>query len=176
MEAELLLYTEEQEEKIKRLRAEAERERENSRQRMKNTATRHLKESDPVFVTFDGKTISGHVFKVRTEKRKVIWTNSLSVTREFTVYDVKTPLGEITVNQSWEFIRKRFVEDLSNVEIPEALKKVHTRELLAWRRPARTGHVPFTIEQIKAELALRPHIKTKGELKKFTAFKKKRNK
>lgn len=183
MEVETLLYTEEQEEKIQRLREEAERERESKKKTMKwlkepnfYGALSNLKEGDPIFVKFDGKEISGKIIKVRKEKRKVQWTNTVTKTHEFTVYDVMTPLGEVTVPQSWEHIRLRYVEDLSHVEIPEELKIINTQLLLSYLKSARKyGECcGFSREQIKAELALRPHIKTKGEQKKFNKFKKKK--
>ena len=184
MEAELLLYTEEQEEKIKRLREEAEREREDKRKTMewlKDKESNHilnkLKEDAPVFVKFEGKTISGRIIKVRKEKRTVKWSNTVNRTKEFTVYDVKTPLGVITVPLSWEHIQFRHVEDLSNVEIPDELKKLSTRHLLAmlrWERIWQDGK--YSKQELKAELALRPHVRTKRELQKFNAFKKKRKK
>jgi len=183
MEAELLLYTEEQEEKINRLRAEAVREREEKKKWIKRLnqdygALSEFKEGDPVFVKFDGKSIAGRIIKVRTEKKTMSYTRTTTKIQEFTVYDVKTPLGNVTVPQSWEYIQQRFVEDLSGVEIPEELKKINTRQLLSYLKGARIWGdcAGFSREQIKAELALRPHIRTKRELQKFNTFKKKSKK
>lgn len=181
MEAELLLYTEEQEEKIKRLREEAERERKNKPVNA-ILANIHrvydkLKEGDPVFVKFEGKKISGRIIKVRKEKRTVKWSNKANRTEEFTIYDVKTPLGEITMPDSFDYIQLRHVEDLSNVEIPEELKKLNTHHLLAMLREERIWQDgKYSKQELKAELALRPHVRTKRELQKFNAFKKKRKK
>jgi hypothetical protein len=74
-------------------------------------------------------------------------------------------------------LKYRIVQDLSKVEISEekkaVIKKMNTIQLLEELRYVRVGgRSIFTMEQIKAELATRPHIKSKKERKHFPNKKK----
>jgi hypothetical protein len=153
---------EEIEEKIERLRKERETERLKKHQNIEWQTEYNLKwglqTGDPVFLTTKGKTISGYVVKKHKDG----------------TYDVKTPYNIITTTKEYS-IRKRYVEDLSDVIVPEELKTYNTVYLLKLLNWYRVGHTEVlndgTIvsrKQIKAELKNRPHIPTKKERKIFS--------
>lgn len=150
------MYTKEQEERISQLRAERENEKNKriqEREREEAMKKRHLDVGSSVYVTIDGKTVSGYIVNKNDEWR----------------FDVKTPYGIVrNVDVFKGEIRGRLVQDLSQVEIPEEVKKCTTGRLLsllnAHRKPYGYWSTPeFTEEQIKAELKNRPHVPTKGE-------------
>jgi hypothetical protein len=154
---------EEQNQKIERLRQEREAERSHKNKVLNwlngiATLKYGLDINDPVFLTKDGKTISGYVVKKHKDG----------------TYNVKTPYGIIQTSADYR-IRKRYVEDLSGVIIPDELKTFHTTYLLKLLNWYRRGHTEVlkdgTIlkrEQIKAELKNRPHIPTKREKNTFS--------
>jgi hypothetical protein len=157
------MYTEEQEKKIDYLREQRELERE--KKNANNTHSDFLKNQnrlgvgDPVFITIDGKTISGRIVGSHGNY----------------VFDVNTPYGRITDISAHESkMCKRFVEDLSHVKVPEELKTMSTHRLLKLLQDYRCGNFEYwgtpkwTKEQLKAELMLRPHVPTKGEKRIFT--------
>lgn len=159
------LYNKEQLEKIERLRQDAEAEREakkNELRQKSSTIRRDFEVGSPVFVTLEGKTISGYVM-------------SRSGDGYFSTYEVKTPLGRIKDVKGSD-IRGRYMEDLSGVEIPKELKECPTVKLLNMLQTFRSGSYSyytgpeFTKDQIKAELRLRPHISTKRERKIFKKY------
>jgi hypothetical protein len=151
------MTAEEIEEKIESLRKERERER---LEKYKSTLWQtefnerwKLHVGDAVFLTTKGKTISGYVV---TEHKDG-------------TYNVKTPYGIITTTKEYS-IRKRYVEDLSDVIVPEELKTYTTPNLLKLLNWYRRGYTQvlndatiISREQIKAELKTRPHIPTKKE-------------
>jgi hypothetical protein len=151
------MTTEEIEKKIERLRKEREDERLKKHKSLQWQTEFNLRWGlqigDPVFLTMKGKTISGYVVKKHKDGN----------------YDVKTPYGIIT-NTTEMHVRKRFVEDLSNVIIPEELKTHTTQHLLKLLNWYRVGHTEvlkdgtiLSREHIKTELKNRPHIPTKKE-------------
>jgi hypothetical protein len=147
------MYTEEQLEHIEKLRTQRDKEREDKvldRERKQLWEDRKLKAGTPVFVTIEGKTISGYVVGANKDYG----------------YTVSTPHGTIEDVKSSE-VRRRVVQDLSNVEVPEELKSMSTKQLLSMLQGTRSGswHTNHTPEQIKAELKNRPHVETKGERK-----------
>jgi len=169
METEFKLYTSEQEEKIEKLRAESREERElkgkmfDSRDFLQS---RELKEGDAVYLTLEGKTISGYIMKTKIVKFTRTETKSI-------VYNIKTPYGVIKDIER-KCIRTRNVEDLSNVVLPPEIKQYSTVNLLKMLQMYRcgwdeyfNGKQIFTIEQIKAELRFRPHMPSKRERRIF---------
>lgn len=152
------MYTPEQEEKLQKLREKREIERLEVYNRRKNEDEHNkrwgLHVNDPVYVTIKGKTVCGYITRV-----------------DGYIYDVKTPYGVVEKLLRSE-IRKREVENLDDVVIPEELKTYTTvklLELLKWRRMGYThklsNGVVVTREQLKAELKTRPHISNKNEKK-----------
>jgi hypothetical protein len=151
------LSVEKREEKIERLRKEHEDSRlikhKNLQWQTEFNLRWDLHVGDPVFLTMKGKTISGYIVKKHKDG----------------TYDVKTPYGIITTTKEYS-VRKRFVEDLSGVIVPEELKTYTTPDLLKLLNWYRRGHTQvlndatiISREQIKAELKTRPHIPTKKE-------------
>lgn len=157
------MYTEEQLQRLEELRADRERDRLNKQKEIEwrsKQITNKLKVGDPVFVTLEGKTVSGYIVKERKPYR----------------YDVSTPHGVIE-DLGYGNVRRRVVMDLSNVEIPEELKNESTRNLLRMLQGFRCDNwlvlrKGITEEQVRAELKNRPHIPTKGEKKVFEKYKK----
>jgi hypothetical protein len=153
------------------LREERENEERLKREMMKKVEqVRGLKENSPVFVTIDGKTVSGYIIKKVDDY----------------VYDIKTPYGVLEGVNSFEKgveVRGRLVEKLDDVVIPEELKKCSTGELLRmlgfYRKGGHSdywGTPQFSEREIKAELRNRPHIPTKREKKIFQRYKDKKKK
>jgi len=156
------MTAEEREEKIERLRKERERELWHKQKEMISRAEYNerwkLQVGRSVFLTTKGKTISGYIVKKHKDE----------------TYDVNTPYGIITTTNEYK-VRGRYVEDLSNVIVPEELKTYSTPyllKLLNWYRRNYTEVLKdgtiLTTEHIKAELKNRPHIPTKGERKIFS--------
>ena len=145
------MYTEEQLERIEKLRAQREQERKEKiidREFMQLLLDKKFKVGTPVFVTLEGKTVSGYIVGVNNYE-----------------YEVFTPHGTIK-NLKYTEVRRRTVEDLCNVEVPEELKGMSTKQLLAMLQGTRSGNcIKYTSKQIKAELKNRPHVETKGERK-----------
>ena len=114
------LYTKEQEEKIERLRMEAEEER-LLKKNPEPIADFYFKVGDLVFVTLDGKTISGYIISKKGNGYRDA------------IYNVKTPI-EILVNLKRSVIKDRYMKPLSGVKVPEELKKISTKSLLMMLR------------------------------------------
>lgn len=158
-----MMYTEEQLQRLEELRADRERDRLNKQKEIEwrnKQATNKLKVGDPVFVTLEGKTVSGYIVKEREAYR----------------YDVSTPHGVIE-GLDYGSVRRRVIMDLSNVEVPEELKSKSTMNLLGMLQGFRSGNWSvlrrgITEEQVRAELKNRPHVPTKGEKKVFEKYKK----
>lgn len=152
------MYTPEQEEKLQKLREKREIERLQVYDQRKNEEEYNkrwgLHVNDPVYVTIKGKTVCGYITRV-----------------DGYIYDVKTPYGVVEKLLRSE-IRKRVVENLDNVVVPEELKTFTTVKLLELLRLYRVGYthklsngIVVTKEQLKAELKNRPHIPAKNEKK-----------
>lgn len=154
------MYTPEQETKIEQLRLEREKSKllKNTKIELeklyeKNTG---FNVGDSVFVIIEGNTVSGYIVKRHNREE----------------YDVNTPYGIINNLFIWSDkkrqIRRRIIEDLSDVKIPDELKNIHTEKLIKILRSVNRGmHSIYTREQIKAELKNRPHIPHKREKKIF---------
>lgn len=159
-------YTPEQEEKIAMLRKEAEAERWR-KSLHKNEPRRYypsLQKGSDCTVTIGGMTIIGTVVDMRQTK---------SGTK---VYDISTPAGMIKDFTSSYLekrrIRLRIKKDLSRVVVPETLKKMSTPNLIRLLRSMSLdfyydyehyNRYAYTEDQVRAELATRPHIPNKRE-------------
>lgn len=174
------MYTPEQRERLAMLRASAEIER---RQNIAPSGPVekfgwNIEVGDDCTICFDGITIVGNVIA-----KRILSTYS-------TKYDVNTPLGVIK-NFSNNYsekrsIRKRIRTDLSGIEIPEQLKTVYTQKLLRMLYIARIEGSykgfgendvieKYSIDELKAELATRPHIPNKKEKKVISAWQRSHN-
>lgn len=160
------MYTEEEQKKIDDLRHQREVERLESQKNLtqRTNLKKYLDVGDPVFVTIEGKTISGRITCRHSD----------------VLFDVNTPYGVITkLNCYKSEVRARFVQDLSHVIIPDELKTMTTHMLLNMLQGHRSGYdygsPQFSVEEIKAELRHRPHIPTKSEKKIFVKRIKKGN-
>lgn len=164
-----LIYTPDQQERLEQLRQKNLVEIQIKESNLKSPSYAPLGVEDPVFIIINGVSFSGYIVKIITSREK---------------YIVSTPHGEMTVSR--EQIKKRYVEDYSNVTIPEVLKKMRTKELL--RQLSYTGEYRYDDneywvksygqDELRAELANREHIPSKREIKtvkKYLASKKKKN-
>jgi uncharacterized protein (DUF488 family) len=162
-----IIYTEDQLRKIENLRATREIEKlrkymaQEQIKRLKPTSF-SLNQGDPIFITLNGKTISGYISNISSSD----------------IYDVNTPYGLIKGIKR-KNIRGRNVVNYNNVTIPEELKTKSTKSLLKILQCFRNGSWNvsnnFTEDQVRAELKNRPHIPTKGEKKIFKKYKKLNN-
>lgn len=163
---EFKMYTPEQEEKIAQLRHAAEVEKYHKQFESK-TPTKDrwtLEKGDDCTVRLNGITLVGNILDKRTRTGKY---------GSYITYDISTPLGvlkEFSNSYTEErFVRKRFKIDYSNVKVPEKLKTTYTQKLLWMLSIARLGgtyewfNEKYTYEELKAELATRPHIPNKRE-------------
>lgn len=117
-----------------------------------------FKIGDLVYITLNGTEFTGSIEKV---KNKDDWAQ---------YYDVNTPYGVIKGVHRNE-IRPRKLEDLSNIIVPEVLKKLGTRHLLSLLRSTYlygTTHYQgneYTGSEIKAAMIGRPHLSNARERK-----------
>lgn len=78
-------------------------------------------------------------------------------------YEITTTTKKVVI-KSHKSLKSRVVIDYSNIIIPEELKKISDDRLLDTLKRCRfKGHPKFTLDEIKAELLKRGHIKRKSE-------------
>jgi hypothetical protein len=182
-------YTPEQLEKIEKLREAAEGEQKSHQEeiewlkRKQETSWKELEVGDRVYVVLGGLTIIGYLVELHKEKKWLKWSKTIKQKVVIETFDVSTPYGKLKKIER-KNLRYRHYEDLSHVEIPEAIKEISTQDLLAELTRDRTGYYgwnddghysppasKFTSDQVRAELRNRPnvrrHKKVKKALKKF---------
>jgi hypothetical protein len=165
MSIENIIYTEDQLETLNRLREKRERDILRKKEYDQNTAMRQLCEGDPVHVMYSGKSIPGVVVNV-------VYSGKIS---DYIIgFDVSTVYGIIYVqNDSFQdrpvTIRRRIVQVVTDVMIPDELKKISTPNLLRMLRSTYSdSHTRYSVEELKAELYHREHIPSKKEKRIFT--------
>ncbi len=158
--------------RVKRLREQLEKE--DKAKLLEFNKDNTFKKGDPIFVVLDGTEFSGFI-------------NSIEVNEEgqSEFFTAATPHGVLT-DLSFKNIKRRIVDDLTGVVVPEHFKKMTTKQLLRELQVAR-GHSDYNdyahwfrhsydIRQLKAELATREHIPNKRENAKVRELKAKMKK
>jgi len=91
---------------------------------------------------------------------------------------VTVQVGEREFTMAPKYVYPKLSFHKTDIEIPEELKNVSTKRLLQMRDSSFSGWSPthmgteFTMDQVYAELANRPHVPNKKEKKFFGSFKK----
>lgn len=176
-------YTPEQQERIDKLREESERTQKSHQEEMEwlkrkeETSWKELKVGDRVYVVLGGLTIIGYLVELHKEKKWIKWSKTIKQKVIIETFDVSTPYGKLK-NIERKNLRYRHYEDLSHIEIPEAIKEISTQDLLAELSGDRTGYYnwydgyysppssKFTSDQVRAELRNRPNVRRNKKVKK----------
>jgi len=107
--------------------------------------------------------------------------NKVSLIGYITAINTKTvtvQVGEREFTMAPKYVYPKLSFHKTDIEIPEELKNVSTKRLLQMRDSSFSGWSPthmgteFTMDQVYAELANRPHVPNKKEKKFFGSFKK----
>jgi len=162
-EEDFFIINEEQQQRLANLRLEREQEKFNKEEDAKLRAfnkENNLKKGDSIFVVLEGIEFSGFISDIQKNEEGFV--------EYFTAATSHGTLSDL----SYKNIKRRDVEDLTGVVIPQEFKDKNTRQLLRELRIAQLliydsyedwFRASYKMKQLKAELATREHIPSKRE-------------